>query len=142
MLEARLQQGSLLKKIIEAENELNSRDEADVNIQKRIIENSINQLNNDKQAIFNEYIEIHTLQSLEAIYEKYLSEDEHLNNFIIDAPNTEEMLARYERNNILDTSGNISYSKLVEKNPDCNAFLYRIDRMTTSKKDPVSGCDY
>lgn len=75
-------------------------------------------------------------------YEKYLSEDEHLNNFIIDAPNTEEMLARYERNNILDTSGNISYSKLVEKNPDCNAFLYRIDRMTKSKKDPVSGCDY
>lgn len=33
-----------LKKIIEAENELNSRDEADVNIQKRIIENRIAEL--------------------------------------------------------------------------------------------------
>ena len=76
------------------------------------------------------------------IYEKYLSENEHLNSFILDAPNTEEMLARYERNNILDASGNISYSKLVEKNPNCNAFLYRIDRMTKNKDDKIGGCNY
>lgn len=76
------------------------------------------------------------------IYEKYLSENEHLNSFILDAPNTEEMLARYERNNILDASGNISYSKLVEKNPNCNAFLYRIDRMTKDKNDKIGGCNY
>lgn len=76
------------------------------------------------------------------IYEKYLSENEHLNSFILDAPNTEEMLARYERNNILDASGNISYSKLIEKNPTCNAFLYRIDRMTKNKEDKIGGCDY
>lgn len=75
-------------------------------------------------------------------YEKYLSKEEHIDNFIVDAPNTEEMLSRYNRNDIRDTSGKISYSKLIEKNPDCHAFLYRIDRMTTSKEDKVGGCDY
>ena len=76
------------------------------------------------------------------VYEKQLNEDEHLDNFIIDAPNTEEMLARYNRNNILDNAGEISYSKLIEKNPNCRVHTYRMDRMTMNKKDKITGCDY
>lgn len=76
------------------------------------------------------------------VYERRLTENEHLNNFIIDAPNTNEMMARYNRNNIVDNSGEISYTKLIEKNPDCHAYVYRIPKMTTSKDDKVGGCDY
>lgn len=76
------------------------------------------------------------------VYERKLTENEHLDNFIMDAPSTNEMLARYHRNNILDNSGEISYEKLVQNNPECHAYVYRIPRMTTSKEDKVSDCDY
>lgn len=75
-------------------------------------------------------------------YERYLTEDEHINNFICDAPYTEELLKRYERNDILDNNGQISYARLIEKNPECPVYLYRIDRMTKNKKDKVTGCDF
>lgn len=75
-------------------------------------------------------------------YERRLTEDEHLDNFIMDAPSTEMMLARYRRNDILDNTGEISYTKLVEKNPDCHVYMYEMDHMTTSKKDKVSNCKY
>lgn len=76
------------------------------------------------------------------IYESSLNENEHINNFIMDAPNTEEMLARYERNDIQDTQGKISWERLLEKNPNCPVHLYDIPRMTRNKKDKVSGCNY
>jgi hypothetical protein len=40
------------------------------------------------------------------------------------------MKARFERNDILDKSGDISYSKLIEKNPNCHVYMYDIPRMT------------
>ena len=70
-----------------------------------------------------------------------MNSEEHLNNFILDAPNAQEMLARYNRNNILDNRGEISYEKLVVNNPQCHAYLYDTPRMTTGKKDPVT-CKY
>lgn len=76
------------------------------------------------------------------VYERKLTENEHLDNFIMDAPSTNEMMARYRRNNIVDNNGEISYEKLVQNNPECHAYVYRIPRMTTSKDDKVSGCDY
>ena len=76
------------------------------------------------------------------IYERKLNENEHLNNFIIDAPNTNEMLARYHRNNITDNIGEISFEKLVQNNPNCHAYVYEIPRMTKNKKDKVSNCNY
>ena len=76
------------------------------------------------------------------VYERKLTENEHLDNFIMDAPNTNEMLERYRRNDIVDNSGEISYEKLIQKNPDCHAYVYRIPRMTTSKNDKVKDCDY
>ena len=70
-------------------------------------------------------------------YAKALSRNDHVVNFIADAPNAVEMIARYNRNNILDEDGDISYSALATQNPDCRVWLYDIDRMTTGKKDAV-----
>lgn len=80
-------------------------------------------------------------------YETRLNENEHLDNFILDAPSTEKMLDRYNRNNILDNTGEISYTKLVEKNPECHVYMYDVSRMPTGKTadgedDIVSGCTY
>ena len=77
------------------------------------------------------------------VYERRLTEDEHLANFILDAPNVEEMLDRYNRNDILDdVRGDISYSKLIEKNPECRAWVYEVPRMTRNTDDKVGGCSF
>ena len=77
------------------------------------------------------------------IYEKRLSSIEHLNNFILDAPNVNEKLSRFNRNDILGSNGEISYEKLVDKNPNCHAYLYQLTEngMTTSKEDEKD-CNY
>ena len=76
------------------------------------------------------------------VYERHLSNDEHLANFIMDASTATEIISRYNRNNILDERGEISYQKLIEKNPNCDVYLYDIPRMTKNKKDKVAGCTY
>lgn len=77
------------------------------------------------------------------IYQNHLTNEQHLSNFIMDAPNSMEIISRYNRNNILDDNGEISYSKLIEKNPNCDVYLYEMDHMTTHKKDDkVKGCTY
>jgi len=65
-----------------------------------------------------------------------------MSNFIADAPNAEEMVDRYNRNDILDENGEISPTKLAEKNPNCRVHLYDIPRITTTKSDKVKGCTY
>ena len=65
-------------------------------------------------------------------YNKALSRDEHVINFIADAPNAVEMKKRYNRNNIL-TDGEIDHKKLAVQNPDCRIWLYDIEKMPTSK---------
>lgn len=77
------------------------------------------------------------------VYQSHLTNEQHLSNFIIDAPNATEVIARYNRNNILNDNGEISYTKLIEKNPNCDVYLYEMDHMTTHKKnDKVKGCTY
>lgn len=76
------------------------------------------------------------------VYERRLTENEHLDNFIMDAPSTVEMMSRYRRNNITDNTGEISYEKLVQNNPNCHAYVYEIPKMTTSKDDKVKKCNY
>ena len=76
------------------------------------------------------------------VYEKHLTDDDHLNNFIADAPNSAEMVSRFQRNDILDENGEISPTRLAEQNPDCKVHVYEIDRMTMHKKDKVPGCSY
>ena len=76
------------------------------------------------------------------VYEKGLSNNDHLQNFIADAATAEEMLARYRRNDILDERDEISPTRLALANPDCLVHVYEIDRMTRTKKDKVTGCTY
>lgn len=75
-------------------------------------------------------------------YETYLTADNHIENFIADAPNAQEMVLRYDRNDILADNGEISYEKLAAKNPNCRIHLWNIPRMTQGKNDVVAGCSY
>lgn len=75
-------------------------------------------------------------------YERQLSFDEHLDNFIMDAPSSVKMIERFRRNDIMDNNNEISYEKLVKANPGCHAYLYDIPEMTTSKEDKIDGCTY
>ena len=75
-------------------------------------------------------------------YERKLSFDEHLDNFIMDAPSSTKMLERFRRNDIMDNNNEISYEKLVKANPGCHAYLYDIPEMTTTKDDKIDGCTY
>lgn len=75
-------------------------------------------------------------------YPHYLTRDNHIENFIADAPNAQEMVRRYDRNNILDISGEIDYQKLIDNNPDCRVWLYDIPYMTVGKKDKVKNCTF
>ena len=75
-------------------------------------------------------------------YERKLSFDEHLDNFIMDAPSSAKMIERFHRNDIMDNNNEISYEKLVKNNPGCHAYLYDIPEMTTTKDDKIDGCTY
>ena len=75
-------------------------------------------------------------------YYKKLSINEHIVNFIADAPNATTMKARYNRNDILGDDNEIDYEKLYDAAPDCRIWLYDIPRMTTGKKDQVKGVGF
>lgn len=76
-------------------------------------------------------------------YPSVISRNNHIVNFIADAPNAQEMMRRYSRNDILDSSGqHIDYQKLATQNPDCRVWLYDIPYMTNGKKDKVSNCAF
>ena len=75
------------------------------------------------------------------VYNKSLTDEEHFNNFVMDASSGQEIYDRFKRNDIIstDSSGNkyIDYNKLTENNPGCYTHLYSIERMTRSKSDKV-----
>lgn len=75
-------------------------------------------------------------------YSKVLERSSHIINFIADAPSAAEMVKRYNRNDILDEDLDISPALLAEKNKNCRVWLYDIPRMTTGKKDYVSGVEF
>ena len=68
-------------------------------------------------------------------YPTYLTNNNMLSNFIMDAPNAYEMVSRYNRNNILGESGEIDYETLANANPDLHVLLLDLNRMSTGKKD-------
>lgn len=74
-------------------------------------------------------------------YPFLITRDNHIVNFIADALNAQEMVKRYNRNDILD-AGEISYEKLAQKNPDCRIWLYDIPYLSNGKSDKVSGCNF
>lgn len=69
------------------------------------------------------------------VYQRHLSDEEHLANFVFDAANASEMVKRYQRNDILNERGEISWQKLVEKNPGVQVHLYDIPHIPIGKKD-------
>ena len=75
-------------------------------------------------------------------YPNYMTRENHIVNFIADAPNAQEMVKRYNRNDILNVSGKISYEKLKANNPDCRVWLYDIPYLTVGKKDKVKNCSF
>ena len=70
-------------------------------------------------------------------YPIYLTNENELSNFIMDAPNAYEMVDRHNRNDVLNASGEIDYQKLANANPDLHVLLLDVNRMTTGKKDYV-----
>lgn len=70
-------------------------------------------------------------------YTMNLTDDEMLDNFIADAKNADEMIDRYIRNNILDSSGNLDPDVLAEKCPKLRIIKIDAPRFTTGKKDKV-----
>lgn len=77
-------------------------------------------------------------------YPKHLTNEEHLNNFIMDAPNPAEMMERFRRNDILGDNGDISYEKLIAVCPNLPIHVYDVSRMTTGKTEEtkVKDCKY
>lgn len=71
-------------------------------------------------------------------YTMNLTDDEILDNFIADAKNADEIISRYMRNDILDSSGNLNPDLLAEKCPDLRIIKIETPRFTTGKKDKVT----
>ena len=70
-------------------------------------------------------------------YPVYLTNNNEVSNFIMDAPNAYEMVDRYNRNDILNESGEVDYQKLANANPDLHVLCLDLNRMSTGKKDNV-----
>lgn len=80
------------------------------------------------------------------LYNKSLSDTDHLNNFIMDAPNAVEMLNRFKRNDIMDDNRKteISPTKLAKANPDCLVHVYTTTQegLPITKQTKRKGCEY
>ena len=74
------------------------------------------------------------------MYTNALERSEVLDNYIADCGDTEEIIARYERNDVYDTMGNVDRDKLAAAAPDLRIIHISTPRMTTSKSDEVV-CD-
>ena len=81
---------------------------------------------------------------LAKLYESELSIEEHMENFYSDAPNAEEMVRRYRRNDIMNDSikTEIDMYKLAEANPDLLVHHYDVPHMPITKKDKTYPCSY
>ena len=77
------------------------------------------------------------------VYPFALTADNHVDNFIMDAPNASELTARYSRNNIINQdTGEIDYQLLQDAAPDLRIWLLDIPYMTNGKKDKVKNCQF
>ena len=74
------------------------------------------------------------------MYKNSLTRFEILDNYIADCGNTEEMIKRYERNDIYNTDGSINLSDLMNANPSLRIIHIEAPEMTTSKDNEIH-CD-
>ena len=72
------------------------------------------------------------------VYETSLSAQDILRNFIADARTTEEMVDRYNRNQIYDETGSLTAEALAEKCPWLRIYKISAPHFTNNKSDKVS----
>lgn len=72
-------------------------------------------------------------------YDRDLTDEELKANFIFDGTDGADILARYDRNDIYDSAGNIDVEAAAAKNPKAHFITVHADRMTVGKKDTVTG---
>jgi hypothetical protein len=72
------------------------------------------------------------------MYPTVLTRYEILDNYIADCADVEEMVARYERNDVYGNNGDINIEKIANANPTLRVIHISADRMTTSKSDEVT----
>ena len=72
------------------------------------------------------------------MYNHSLTRYDIKDNFIADCSDATEMVARYQRNNIYDGSGNLNIDAISQNNPELRVIHISAGKMTTAKDDEVS----